>query len=133
MAKLVFGVLLGLLLAFGAGWFWGSSGRSASDRATQVAQLHSDLVEARGAVLAARVDLYNVNFGDASRHFEDAKVPLRRAADRLNVAGRIDDAKQVDAAVARISEAQQLASRLDQGANSRAADAVKTIDTVLGR
>jgi hypothetical protein len=129
--KLVLGVSLGLLVALGAGWLWGSSGRWDADRAVQAAELRSDLLEARSLALAARVDLYNVNFGDASRHLEDAKGLLRHAAERLKNAGRPDDAKRLDPALTRMDEAQQLAGKLDQGANSRAADAAKTIDEVL--
>ena len=130
--KLVFRVFLGLLVALGAGWLWGASGRWDTNRAVQTAELRSDLLEARGAVLAARVDLYNVNFGDASRHLEDAKGLLRHATGQFNSTGRKDEATRLDPALARIDEAQQLAGRLDQEANSRAADAAKTIDEVLG-
>ena len=130
--KLVLAVFVGLLVAIGAGWLWGASGRWDMNREVQAAELRSDLFEARSSVLAARVDLYNVNFGDASRHLEDAKGPLGHATARLKSAGRTDDVTRLDAALARIDEAQQLAGRLDQGANSRAADAVKAIDDVLG-
>ena len=132
MPKLVAGVFLGLLVALGVGWFWGASGRWAVERALQAAELRSDLFEARSLVLAARVDLYNVNFGDASRHLSDAKGALGHATERLKAGGRTEVAKQLDPALARIGEAQQLAGRLDQGANSRAAEAAKTIDDVLG-
>jgi hypothetical protein len=132
MPKLVAGVFLALLVALGVGWFWGASGRWAEERALQAAELRSDLFEARSLVLAARVDLYNVNFGDASRHLSDAKGALGHATERLKAGGRTEVAKQLDPALARIGEAQQLAGRLDQGANSRAAEAVKTIDDVLG-
>jgi hypothetical protein len=132
MPKLVAGVFLGLLVTLGVGWFWGASGRWSAERALQAAELRSDLFEARSLVLAARVDLYNVNFGDASRHLSDAKGALGHATERLKAGGRTEVAKQLDPALARIGEAQQLAGRLDQGANSRAAEAAKTIDDVLG-
>jgi hypothetical protein len=125
--KLVLGVCVALMVALGAGWVWGSSGRWDADRIIGTAQLRSDLFEARSSVLGARVDLYNLNFGEASRHFEDAKSLLRRAAERLNSAGRQEDAKRLDPALARIEEAQKMAGRLDQAANSRAADAEQTI------
>ena len=60
--------------------------------------MRSDLFEARGSVPGARVELYNLNFGNASRHFEDAKGLLRRAAERLNTAGQQEDAKRLDPA-----------------------------------
>ena len=119
------------MVALGAGWVWGSSGRWDADRIIRAAQLRSDLFEARSSVLGARVDLYNLNFGEASRHFEDAKGLLRRAAERLNSAGRQEDAKRLDPALARIEEAQKMAGRLDQAANSRAADAEQTITAFI--
>jgi hypothetical protein len=131
MAKLVLGVLVALMVALGAGWLWGSSGRWDMDRTVRAAQLRSDLLEARSSVLGARVDLYNLNFGDASRHLEDAKGLLRRATEGLKSAGRQEDAKRLDPALARIEEAQKMAGRLDQGANSRAADAEQTIAGVI--
>jgi hypothetical protein len=133
ITKLVLGIFVGLLVALGVGWLWGASGRWAVGRALQAAELRSDLFEARSSVLAARVDLYNVNFGDASLHLEDAKGLLRHATEQLKSAGRTDDAKRLDPALAQIDEAQRLAGRLDQAANARAADAVKTIDEVVGK
>ena len=120
-----------MMVALGAGWLWGSSGRWDADRIIRTAQLRSDLFEARSSVLGARVDLYNLNFGNASRQFEDAKGLLRRATERLKSAGREEDAKRLDSALAGIEEAQKMAGRLDQGANSRAADAEQTIAGVI--
>jgi hypothetical protein len=77
------------------------------------------------------VDLYNINFGNASRHLEDAKESLRRAAGRLAAAERTADAPQVDAALVQLEAAQQMAGRQDQGANARAAAAAQTIEGVL--
>ena len=130
--KVVLGVLVALLIALGAGWFWGASGRWDVERAAQAALLRSDLFAGRSAVLDARLDLYNVNFGDASRHLEEAKAPLRQAAERLNSTGRSEEAKRLEAALVQVDEAQALAGRLDQTANTRAADAVKAIDGVIG-
>jgi hypothetical protein len=129
--KFAVGILVAVLIALGAGWFWGASGRSESDRSAHAAELQRDLYHAHSSVLAARVDLYNVNFGDASRHLEDAKAALLVAGDQLKTAGRSDDATKLNQASARITEAQQMAGRLDQGANARAADAARIIGDVL--
>jgi hypothetical protein len=120
-----------VLIALGAGWFWGASGRWELDRSAQAFQLQRDLFHAQSSVLAARADLYSVNFGDASRHLEDAKAVLRGAADQMKTAGRSDEAAKLDQASARINEAQQMAGRLDQGANARAADAARIIGDVI--
>jgi hypothetical protein len=130
-AKLVLGVLAGMLAALGAGWLLGSAGRTDSARALQAAELRSDLHQSRASALAARVDLYSMNFGDASRHLEDAKESLRRASGRLKVAERTADAPRLDAALTQLDSAQQMAGRLDQGANARAGAAAQSIDEVL--
>src|SRR5688572_22266638 len=129
--KLALGVVLALLVAVGAGWYWGASGRWVIDRALQAAELRSDLVEARGRLLDARVALYNINFGDASGHLEAARGLLRRAGERLHSLGREDDAKRIDLALTKIDEAQRMAGQLDQGANTRVAEAIRTIEEIV--
>jgi hypothetical protein len=132
MMKRVLVVGLALLAALGAGWAWGASGRSAINRALRIADLRDGLLEGRAAVLDARLDIYSVNFGDASRHLEEARSALDAQDTRLNDLGREEDAKRLKVASARIDEAQRLAGQLNQDANSVAADAAKTIDDVLG-
>jgi hypothetical protein len=38
-----------------------------------IAELRDGLLEGRAAVLEARLDIYSVNFGEASRHLEAAR------------------------------------------------------------
>lgn len=131
-SKRVLAGLLALLVALCGGWLWGVSGKRELDRTVQTLAVRSDLLEARGAVLEARVHLYNVNFGNASRALEHARTVLGRVGARLRDAGSPDEAKGLDLALAKIGEAQQFTNQLDQTANSRAADAVTTIESVLG-
>ena len=130
-AKLVLGVALGLAVALLAGWFWGASGRSDMAGALQASELRGDLLGARAAVLDARVAIYSVNFGEASRHLEDARGLLGRAEERLKSLGRDAELKQVQTAQASIDEAQRMAGKLDQNANSRAGEAAKLLADVL--
>jgi len=130
--KLILGIGVALLVALGAGWVWGASGRSDITRALRIAELRGGLLEGRAAVLDARLAIYSVNFGDASRHFEAARTTLRATDARLNDLGRREDATRLKAAVTRIDEAQRMAGQLNQNANALAADAAKTIDDVLG-
>lgn len=132
MTKIVLGVFVALVVALLGGWLWGASGKGDLDRALQASELRMDLLEARSALLGARLDLYEVNFGDARRHLEDARGLLRRAEERLEGLGREDDVKRLDLALTRIDDAQRLAGQLDQGANAAAAEAEQTIDEVLG-
>jgi len=82
-------------------------------------------------VLEARLDIYSVNFGEASRHLEMARSALRAADARLNDLGRQEDATRLKIALTRIDEAQRTAGQLSQDANSQAADAARTISEVL--
>ena len=130
--KLILGIGVALLVALGVGWAWGASGRSDINRTLQVAELRANLLEGRAAVLDARLAIYSVNFGEASRHFEAARSALRAANVRLNGLGRQEDVKTLEIALTRIDEAQRMAGQLNQDANSLAADAAKTINDVLG-
>ena len=130
-AKLVLGVAVGLAVALLAGWIWGRSGQSDTARALQTSELRGELLGARAAVLDARVAIYSINFGEASRHLENARGLLGRAEERLKSLGRNAELKQVQAAQASIDEAQRTAGKLDQGANSRAGDAARAIADVL--
>jgi hypothetical protein len=132
MTRLIFGIGVAVLVALGVGWAWGASGKADLNRTLQIAELRDGLLEGRAAVLDARLDIYSVNFGDASRHFEAARSALRAADARFNELGRQEDAKRLQIALMRIDEAQRMAGQLNQDANARAADAAKTINEVLG-
>lgn len=130
--KLILGIGVAVLVALGVGWAWGASGRTDITRALRIAELRGGLLEGRAAVLDARLDIYSVNFGEASRHLEAARSALRAADARLNGLGRPDDAKRLKIALTRIDEAQHMAGQLNQNANALAADAAKAINDVLG-
>ena len=131
MMKLILGVAGGLVVALLAGWIWGRSGQSDTARALQTSELRGDLLGGRAAVLDARVAVYSVNFGEASRHLEDARGLLGRAEERLKRLGRDDQVKQVQTAQATIEDAQRMAGKLDQSANSRAGEAAKMLADLL--
>jgi len=129
--KLVLGIAAGLTVAVLAGWIWGRSGRSDLARALQTAELRGELLGARAAVLDARVAIYSVNFGEASKHLEGARGLLGRADEQLKNLGESQQSKQVQTALASVEDAQRMAGKLDQNANSRAGDAAKTVADML--
>jgi hypothetical protein len=131
MAKLVLGIVAGLAVALLAGWIWGASGRSDMARALETSELRGELLGARAAILDARVSIYSVNFGEASRHLEDARGLPGRAVTRLESLGRDDEIKQLQTALARIDDAQRMAGKLNQSANARAGEAAKMVTDVL--
>jgi hypothetical protein len=129
-------VLIGLGIAIvllGIGYVWGSSGRRALESELSDVRHRLDLAEARGHMLDARVSLYNMNFGDASRRLEEAKVPLRRIRQRY-VDDRQDDAvRSFAAALEHVDEAQRLANKLDPAANTKAGEALEAIKVATSR
>lgn len=122
-----------LIVSVGLGYAWGASGRTVVQSALDEARQQLDLAEARGALLDARVSLYNNNFGDASRRFEEAKDPLRRVKDRYQDDGKSDAALSIDAAIRHAEEAQRLAGKLDPAANTRAGEALEAIRVAAQR
>jgi len=130
--KRVLGIGVAVIVALGMGWAWGMSGRAAVTHALQTAELRDSLLAGRGAVLEARLDIYSVNFGEASRHLEAARTALGSASARLDNLGRQEDSKRLGMALTRIDDAQRMAGKLNQDANALAADAAKTIADVLG-
>lgn len=125
--------LVALIVTLGLGYAWGAAGRWTMETALEDSHHQLDLADARGALLDARVSLYNNNFGDASRRFEDAKTTLRRVKDRLQDDGKNEAALSIDAALRHVDEAQQLAGQLDPAANSRAGQALEAIRVATER
>jgi hypothetical protein len=125
--RLILIAFVTLIVFLGIGFGWGASGQRGLQSALDDARQQLDLAEARGQVLDARVSLYNNNFGDASRHFEDAKAPLRRLKARYHDAGRNDAASGIDAALGHLEEGQRLAGKLDQAANTKAGEALEAL------
>lgn len=133
IGKLILIGLVVLLVTLGLGYAWGASGRTAAERALEDVRAQADISEARGRILEGRVSLYNVNFGDAQRQFEDAKAPLTRARERYQNDGKRDAAEGISAALAHVQEAQRLAAKLDQGANSQAGQALEAIKAATSK
>ena len=131
--KLILTAFVVLLVCLGLGFAWGASGRSAVQVMLEDTRQQLDLAQARGQILEARVSLYNNNFGDASRHFEDAKGPLRRVQERYQDARRRDSASTIDAALGQIEEAQRLAGKLDPASNTKAGEALEAIKVATSR
>ena len=62
---------------------------------------------------------------------ENARTLLRRADERLKSLGHEEEVRQVGTALTSLDDAQRMAGKLDQSANSRAGDAAKIIAAVL--
>ena len=127
IGRLVLIAAIAVLVVLGLGYAWGVSGRSSLQTSLDDARQRLDMAEARALVLDARVSLYNNNFGDASRRFEEAKDPLRRIRQRYVDAGSADSVRSLSAAIEHLEEAQRLAGKLDPAANSKAGEALEAV------
>lgn len=126
-AKIALAVLLGVIVAVGGGWLWGASGRWACERQLQATELEAQLIEARASLTAARVDLFELNFGRAGAATERAKQALSAAAKRMDQSGQAAEAAAVREVLAMAGDAQRMTVNLDQGANARLAGALEAL------
>ena len=133
IGRLIVAALVVALVILGFGYVWGASGRSAMQSTLDEARQRLDVAEARGELLDARVSLYNMNFGDATRRFEEAKTPLRRIRERYADEGKTDAARSISAALEHLEEAQRLAGKLDPAANTKAGEALEAIKVATAR
>jgi hypothetical protein len=133
MTRFKIGVWIALAVGLAAlvGWLYGWSGMRPLQRQLEHTRLRQQLCEARMKVLDARVDVFTANFGNASRNLEYAKPPLQAARTWLQGRGQQKLAATLVTAVEMATQAQQLASKFSQDANSRAGEASRLIDEVL--
>lgn len=127
-AKLALIGLIVLVVVFGIGYALGASARRAAEQALAGTEQQIDIANARGMLLQARVSLYNVNFGDAQRQLQDAQAPLTRVRQRFQKDGNDAAMASISAALEQAQQAQMLAGKLDQSANTHAAQALQALD-----
>lgn len=133
IGKLIVIGFAAVIVTLGLGYVWGAYGRLAVQGALDDTRQQLDLAEARGHVLDARVSLYNMNFGDASRRLEDAKAPLRRTREGYSDQDKDESARAVATALELVDDAQRLANKLDQAANTKAGEALEAIRVATSR
>jgi hypothetical protein len=100
------------------GWLWGASGRWDIERALRTAEVRSDVIEARAAVLGARVSMSDGDYQGTIQQLMNARRLMERACGRLGTPGTCDDLlSQLDlqGVGAEIDLARRLAATLDSG------------------
>lgn len=117
-----------LVVVFGIGYALGASGRRTAEQALAGRDQQIDVATARGLLLSARVSLYNVNFGDAQRQLQDALAPLERVRQRFQKDGNETAIAGVTTAIQHTQQAQSMAGKLDQSANTQAAQAIQALE-----
>ena len=125
--KVIGAAVLVLVLAVAGGWIWGSSAGRSAERELAGLRLQHHLTNARSRILAARVDLYRLNFGSATTNLEEAKAPLEAAAGMLDREGDPERAAAVRSAIQAADEARRLAGKVDQAAQGPADRALAEI------
>jgi hypothetical protein len=120
-------MLVALALAVAGGWIWGATGQWRAEAALARAGAGLHLANARGSMLAARVSLFEVNFGDALRSLESARADLLTAADALDRLRLRPEAAAARDVAARVDGARELTGRLDQSANTKLAEALRLL------
>ena len=111
-------MLAALLVTLFGGWLWGASGRADLVRALRTAEVHNDLLEARAALLGARVNLCDADFGGVRQHLEIARDFVGRAGARFRTPDVEAELRRLDLAGvhAEIDDARRLAATMPRGA-----------------
>ena len=131
--KMVLAAVVALVVALGAGYLWGAWGRWDLARQVRGAEQRAGIAETRGALLAARVDLSELNYGKAGGDIDRARKLLETLAVQFEQAGRDQATASVREALARSGEAQQAAASVDQSAAAKVAEALKALDRAEGQ
>jgi hypothetical protein len=123
--------LLVLMVTTLVGYSYGRSGTSALRAEVESQRLRLQLAEARGQLLDARVAVYMVNFGQAGQHLTFAAPGLAAARATLAATRRPELAAKLEAAEKELHAARDLASKVSQDANGRAAEAARLVGEVM--
>ena len=120
-------ISLVVIVAALSGWVWGASGRSEIDRDRRAAEQRADLLEARALILDGQVQIFLVNFGEASRRFESAIGAVERLQTTLRETGQAERAGRLEIPLTHLRDAQRLAASLDPSARNSAEEALQAL------
>ena len=129
-SKSIGGVVLAVLVALGAGWVWGASGKSTVDQERRRLEQRADYESARASLLNGRVSLFLNNFGDASKYFETARFELEHLQGKLREVGQAERAGRVEIVLSSVKDAQRLSAQLDASAQNAASAALQALSAV---
>jgi hypothetical protein len=125
--KSIGALILALVVAFGVGWLAGASGRAAIEQQLVASEERANFAQARALIGDGRVSLFLVNFGDASRRFEEARGVVERMQTKLRELGQAERAGRLEIALSHLKDAQRLAASLDSSAQGAAAEALRAL------
>ena len=131
--KIVAAVAAGLVLALAVGWLWGSRGRWDAERELSRVQAEHVFTESRARLLAARVDLYALNFGSAASNLQTAKRSLQQALASYDREEQPEVSAALQSAVAAADEAGRLAAEVNPSAQAAAERALADLQRADSR
>jgi hypothetical protein len=129
--RLIAGALVALLVSFGVGWMFGASGRSEVQQSASGYRLRAQAAEAEALLLAARISLFETNFGDARQRLRGAADRLAEAQRDLREAGEAERAGRLEVVLAQTREADRLAGEFSPGAQAAVQTAIDALDAAL--
>ena len=94
--RIVGAIIVAAFATFGIGWLVGASGRAGAERQLAVVEERADFAQARALISDGRVSLFLVNFGDASKRFEEARGLVEKAQTRLREEGQAERAGRLE-------------------------------------
>lgn len=100
------------------------------EQARRAAVHRAEVSEARAHILRGQVTLYLVNFGEASREFEQARVVIEQVQTRLRELGQAERAGRLEIVLTHLKDAQRLVVALDQSAQSAADAALQALQSI---
>ena len=128
--KAIGGMLLAVIVALASIWIWAEPRTSAVDQERRRFEQRADYEAARAETLDGRVSLFLSNFGDASKHFEGARVALEHLQMMLREVGQAERAGRIEIVLSNVKDAQRLAAQLDANAQNAAAAALQALTAV---
>ena len=131
MSPRTIGIIAAIVLgAAVSGWLYGASGRSDAEQARRAEVQRADLNEARALVLEGKVAVFQLNFGDASKRFEAARVAVERMQTALRETGQAEPAGRLEVVLSHLRDAQRLAVSLDANARNAADAALQALASI---
>lgn len=113
-----------------SGWMYGASGRSDIEQARRAALDRADRQEARAIVLEGNVAIFQLNFGDAAKRYDAARVVVERMQAALRETGQAERAGRLEVVLSHLRDAQRLAVSLDANARGAADQALQALASI---
>lgn len=120
-------VALALVVALGAGWVWGASGKAAVDRERRRVEMQLHFETARSGVLDGRLTLVGNDYARAGASFGAAVTELETLQRMLRELSQAELAGRIEIVVANVKAARDAAAAQNANAWSAADAALQAL------